>query len=53
MNSNGSEGSPTNFMDGGMLYRLTTNMQLDVRAGFGLSGRPDDFFTGAGFSVRF
>ena len=53
MNSNRSEGSPTNFMDGGMLYRLTTNMQLDLRAGFGLSGRPDDFFTGAGFSVRF
>ena len=27
-------------------------MQLDLRAGFGLSGRPDDFFTGAGYSVR-
>ncbi len=40
-------------MDGGILYLLTPNMQLDLRAGFGLSGRPDDFFTGAGYSVRF
>jgi hypothetical protein len=44
---------PTHFMDGGVLYRLSTNSQLDLRAGFGPSGRPDDFFTGVGFSVRF
>jgi hypothetical protein len=36
-----------------VLYRPTPNMQLDLRAGFGLTGRPDDFFTGVGFSVRF
>ena len=42
-----------NYMDGGVLYRLTPNMQLDLRVGFGLNGRPDEFFTGAGFSVRF
>jgi hypothetical protein len=44
---------PLHFMDGGVLYQPTPNTQLDLRAGFGLSGRPDDFFTGAGFSVRF
>jgi Putative MetA-pathway of phenol degradation len=44
---------PTHFMDGGLLYRLTPNIQVDVRAGFGLSGRPDDFFTGTGLSFRF
>jgi hypothetical protein len=44
---------PTHFMDGGVLYRPTPNMQIDLRAGFGLSGRPDDFFTGAGYSIRF
>jgi hypothetical protein len=44
---------PTYFMDGGLLYRLAPNMQVDIRAGFGLTGRPDDFFTGTGFSVRF
>ena len=53
MFTNAADNRPTHFMDGGLLYRLTPNMQLDLRAGFGLSGRPDDFFTGAGFSVRF
>ena len=53
MFTNAADNRPTYFMDGGLLYRLTTNMQLDLRAGFGLSGRPDDFFTGAGYSVRF
>ena len=41
------------YMDGGVLYRLSPNMQLDLRVGFGLNGRPDELFTGAGFSVRF
>ena len=44
---------PLHFMDGGVLYRLTPNIQVDLRAGFGLTGRPDDFFTGAGLSFRF
>jgi hypothetical protein len=48
-----ADNRPQNFMDGGVLYRLSPNIQLDLRAGFGLSGRPDDFFTGAGFSIRF
>ena len=43
----------TSFMDGGMIYHPTPNTQLDLRVGFGLNGRPEDFFTGAGFSVRF
>jgi hypothetical protein len=51
--TNSADNRPLNYMDGGILYRLTTNMQLDIRAGFGLSGRPDDFFAGTGFSVRF
>jgi hypothetical protein len=51
--TNSADNRPQNYMDGGVIYRLSTNMQLDLRAGFGLSGRPDDFFTGAGFSVRF
>jgi Putative MetA-pathway of phenol degradation len=53
MFTNAVDNRPTHFMDGGILYLLTPNMQLDLRAGFGLSGRPDDFFTGAGYSVRF
>jgi Putative MetA-pathway of phenol degradation len=51
--TNAMDNRPQNYMDGGLLYRLSPNMQLDLRAGFGLSGRPDDFFSGAGFSIRF
>jgi len=51
--TNAADNRPLNFMDGGLLYHPTPNTQLDLRAGFGLSGRPDDFFTGVGFSVRF
>jgi hypothetical protein len=51
--TNASDNRPLNFMDGGVIYHPTPNTQFDLRAGFGLSGRPDDFFTGVGFSVRF
>jgi hypothetical protein len=51
--TNAADNRPQNFMDGGLLYHPTPNTQIDLRAGFGLSGRPDDFFTGMGFSVRF
>jgi hypothetical protein len=53
MYTNAPDNRPVSFMDGGLLYRLTPNMQLDFRVGFGLSGRPDDVFAGTGFSVRF
>jgi hypothetical protein len=52
MYTNAPDNRPDHFMDGGMIYRLAPNIQVDVRAGFGLSGRPDDFFTGTGFSIR-
>ena len=44
---------PTHFMDSGLLFRPTPNTQFDLRAGMGLGDRPSDFFTGAGFSIRF
>jgi hypothetical protein len=53
MFTNAADNRPTHFMDGGVIYHPTPNTQIDLRAGFGLSGRPDDFFSGAGFSVRF
>jgi Putative MetA-pathway of phenol degradation len=53
MFTNAADNRPTHFMDAGILYRPTPNTQLDLRAGAGLSGRPEDFFTGVGFSVRF
>jgi hypothetical protein len=51
--TNAADNRPQNYMDGGLLYRVSTNIQLDLRAGFGLSGRPDDFFSGGGISFRF
>jgi Putative MetA-pathway of phenol degradation len=53
MYTHSPDNRPDHFMDGGIIYRLAPNIQVDIRAGFGLSGRPDDFFTGTGFSIRF
>ena len=38
---------------GWLVYQLTPNIQVDIRAGFRPSGRPDNFFTGTRFCVRF
>ena len=51
--TNAADNRPMHFMDSGLLYRPTPNTQFDLRAGFGLGDRPSDFFTGAGFSIRF
>ena len=40
-------------INGGLTYLVTNNLQLDIRAGFGLNEEADDFFTGVGFSWRF
>lgn len=41
------------YMDGGLTYKLTPDVQFDVRAGYGLSGAADDLFAGTGLSIRF
>lgn len=41
------------YLDGGFTYSVTNDLQLDVRAGVGLSGGSDDFFAGTGFVRRF
>jgi hypothetical protein len=41
------------YFDGGLVYHLTNNLQLDVEAGVGLNAAADDFFAGAGFVVRY
>ena len=53
MYTNAPDNRPLSFMDSGVLHRLTPNMQVDIRVGFGLTGRPDNVFAGTGFSVRF
>jgi len=41
------------FMNVGLTYLLTNNLQLDLRAGMGLNADAEDFFAGTGVSVRF
>ena len=51
--TNSDQSLPQHSLDGGLLYLPTPNIQLDLRAGFGLSDRPTDFFAGAGVSFRY
>ncbi len=44
---------PEHFFNGGFTFLVNDDFQLDVRAGLGLNDHADDFFTGAGFAVRF
>lgn len=47
-----ARGGPQNSFDGGLTYLLKPNVQLDASAGFGISSDANDFFTGAGISIR-
>ncbi len=46
-------GDPAHSFDAGLTYLVRDNVQLDLAAGFGLSDEADDFFVGAGISIRF
>ena len=48
----GEDNRPSNYLDTGLFIYATTNVQFDVRYGVRLSDRVDEFFTGAGLSVR-
>jgi hypothetical protein len=39
-------------LDGGLTYLILPNLQLDFYSGVGLSDSADDWFLGAGFSIR-
>lgn len=43
--------STIHFLDGGFTFRLTNDLQLDVRAGKGISGLATDYFVGSGSVV--
>lgn len=49
----GDSDGPANYFDGGFTYLVKDNLQLDVSSGVGLSDNADDWFLGAGFSIRF
>jgi len=44
---------PEHYFNAGLTHLINNNTQLDFRAGLGLNGTADDFFTGAGVSFRF
>jgi hypothetical protein len=41
------------YLDGGFTYKVTPNLQFDIRAGVGLSRLADDYFVGSGFAARY
>ena len=50
-NDRGTDAAHT--VNGGLTFLITDNLQFDILTGFGLNGDADDFFTGAGFVIRF
>jgi hypothetical protein len=49
--TDGAEG-PRHALDGGVTWLLRDHVQLDAFAGAGISSAADDWFAGAGLSVR-
>ena len=50
----GADSAPVeHYMDGGFTYLLHNNLQLDVRAGFGLNEESADYFAGTGLIFRY
>ncbi len=43
---------PEHYVNGGLMYLLTPNVQLDINAGVGLNDRAGDVFAGAGIAWR-
>lgn len=50
---NTRESDCAHTVNGGFTYLITNNLQVDIRAGFGLNEEADDFLAGAGLSWRF
>lgn len=50
---NTRESDSSHSVNAGLTLLLTDDFQLDWRVGFGLNEEADDFFTGAGFGIRF
>jgi hypothetical protein len=48
-----ADNGPEHYGNGGFTYLINPNFQVDWRAGFGLNERSANFFTGAGFAVRY
>jgi hypothetical protein len=47
-----TDNRPQHYYDGGLTYLVAPDFQLDWRAGLGLNGGADGFFTGCGLTIR-
>jgi hypothetical protein len=46
------EGNAENYLNGGLTYAVSDDLQLDARVGFGLDNDSADLFTGVGVAFR-
>jgi Putative MetA-pathway of phenol degradation len=51
--NNADDNRAQHFVDTGLYFYVTPNVQLDIRIGDRISNRVDGMFSGMGFSVRF
>jgi hypothetical protein len=42
-----------NYINGGLMWLLSDDIQWDIRIGKGLSQGSDDYFVGTGMGIRF
>ncbi|MFK5922625.1 MAG: transporter [Verrucomicrobiota bacterium] len=49
----GSDSQNEHYLNGGFTYLINQNLQADIRVGWGLNEHAQDFFAGAGLSIRF
>jgi hypothetical protein len=49
----GASAGPRHYAAGGLVYFVTPDLAVDVRAGIGLNSRSNGFLTGTGFAVRY
>ncbi|HSN87333.1 MAG TPA: transporter [Thermoanaerobaculia bacterium] len=47
------DGPSTHYVDGGVTWSVSPDLQLDARVGFGLNDPSPDWFAGVGAAVRF
>ncbi len=50
--ANSAATAPMYYANGGFTYKVTPNLQYDIRVGAGLNAAADDFFAGVGFAYR-
>jgi hypothetical protein len=48
-----AEKSVLNYINGGLMWLLSDDIQWDIRIGKGLSQGSDDYFVGTGMGIRF